>query len=62
MNQGCWSYVEPRINNLLKMTKFKNERTNYSGRNPSSASATGHHHSHDKELQSLVADSFNNKV
>lgn len=59
MNQGCWNYVEPRINNLLQQKGFNGKRVSYVGRNPSSASATGHHHTHDKELHALLKDSFN---
>jgi 2-oxoglutarate dehydrogenase E1 component len=58
MNQGCWGYVEPRINNLLKKGGIKSNRVSYVGRNPSSASATGHQLTHDKELHSLLKDAF----
>jgi len=59
MNSGCWSYVEPRINNLLKTLKFKNPVVGYAGRDPSSAAATGHHHTHDKELHDFLNQAFN---
>ena len=58
MNQGCWSYVEPRINNLLSVNKFKNHIVTFVGRNPSSASATGHHNTHEKELQNLLKEAM----
>ncbi len=59
MNSGCWSYVEPRINNLLKTLKFKNPVVGYAGRDPSSAAATGHHHAHDKEFHGFLNQAFN---
>ena len=58
-NQGCWSYIEPRINNLLNMFNFKNNTISYTGRNPSSASATGHHNSHEKELKRILESAMN---
>jgi 2-oxoglutarate dehydrogenase E1 component len=59
MNQGSWTYVKPRLESLLKHSG-QTHRLNvaYAGRGPSSASATGHHNIHEKELEDLLKLAF----
>jgi len=59
MNSGAWSYVEPRINNLLNQIKLKNNKVTYIGRPTSSAPAAGHMDQHEKELKNYLKESFN---
>lgn len=57
LNQGCWTYVEPRLRTLLS---HMNKPTNisYAGRGPAASSATGFKKSHDEELKNLVNQAF----
>jgi len=59
-NHGAWSFVEPRINTLLKEKGL--EYVTYSGRKPSAATATGAHKIHAKELEKFLADAFGEKA
>lgn len=52
-NTGAWSWVQPRLNNILKHYK-KAPNAKYAGRDPSAASATGYHKVHEQELKSLL--------
>lgn len=59
MNQGCFTYVRPRIESLMKYTGLtKRAHVHYVGRNPSSAPATGHHDAHDRELEKFLTEAF----
>jgi len=59
MNQGCWGYTKPRIDALLNYAGMSNKsQTSYIGRPPSSASATGHYKTHEKELEEFLTIAF----
>lgn len=59
MNQGPWKYVEPRIKAAMKFAgQGKRAHVDYIGRGPSSAPATGHHDTHEKELENLLKEAF----
>ncbi len=59
MNQGCWTYVKPRIDALLDFAGMKDrKRASYVGRPPSSASATGHLKVHEEELEEFLTIAF----
>jgi 2-oxoglutarate dehydrogenase E1 component len=59
MNQGCWTYVRPRIESAMKFAgQSKRANVEFVGRGPSGASATGHHDEHDKELEALLTEAF----
>jgi 2-oxoglutarate dehydrogenase E1 component len=57
-NQGAWSFVEPRMRNLLKSMKSKQQEIKYSGRGISASTATGYNKHHVKELDELLQTSF----
>lgn len=57
LNNGCWTYVQPRINTLLKQIK-RTPDLSYAGRNPAAAPATGFKKVHDDELNKLLNDAF----
>ena len=59
MNQGCFNYVRPRIDSLLKYLGFqKRGSLQFVGRDPCSAPATGYSSSHDKELEKFLNEAF----
>ena len=61
MNQGCWTYVQPRIEAAMKMGSLnKQAHVEYVGRNSSAATATGHHDVHDNELEAFLKHAFGN--
>jgi 2-oxoglutarate dehydrogenase E1 component len=51
-NMGAWTYVQPRINNLLK------KEIKYAGRHTAASPATGSKHQHLKEQAQLYEDAF----
>jgi len=53
-NQGAFSFVEPRLRNLMESIKFKTREVSYSGRNISASTATGYGKHHVKELEALI--------
>ena len=60
MNQGCWTYVRDRISAAMKHAgQPKRAYVEYIGRGPSSASATGLHNVHEKELDTFLTEAFN---
>jgi 2-oxoglutarate dehydrogenase E1 component len=52
-NQGAWTFVQPRLKNILKHIG-KDVEAGYSGRATSASTATGYHHYHDEELKSFL--------
>lgn len=56
-NQGAWSFVDPRMRNLLHSMKDKRDLA-YSGRAISASTATGYTKHHNQELRSLLDSSF----
>jgi 2-oxoglutarate dehydrogenase E1 component len=59
-NQGCWNYVESRIESVLrKVGLVEKSRVHYVGRKSSSTSATGYHDVHEKELEKFLSEAFN---
>jgi len=56
-NQGPWTYVRPRFNNIYKKAG-KSGEISYSGRAISASTATGYHKLHESELQSLLKEAF----
>jgi 2-oxoglutarate dehydrogenase E1 component len=74
-NSGFWSFVQPRVNSLLKsymlnferrklMKFFNNFRQNkgvkYAGRKPSASPATGNKYTHKKEHEQMINEILNN--
>ena len=56
LQQGSWSYVEPRI--VLVLKEINGARPLYVGRNASASPATGNHAIHQAELDHLLSDAF----
>jgi len=56
LQQGSWSYVEPRIVTALK--EINGVRPLYVGRNASASPATGNPAIHQAELDHLLKDAF----
>jgi 2-oxoglutarate dehydrogenase E1 component len=57
-NQGAWSFVEPRMRNLMRTIKRKNVNIGYAGRDISASTATGYSKHHVKELEHLLKTTF----
>jgi 2-oxoglutarate dehydrogenase E1 component len=57
-NQGAWSFVEPRMRNLLKHMGRKTWEMDYAGRDISASTATGYSKHHAKELDALINATF----
>ena len=57
LNSGCWSYVEPRIKNLLAHSN-KSANLTYVGRGPAASPATGFNKVHNAELEKLLFEAF----
>jgi 2-oxoglutarate dehydrogenase E1 component len=51
---GGWTFVEPRLENLLS----KCERPIYVGRSPSASPATGSYAIHQREQQKLIEEAL----
>ena len=56
-NAGGWSYVNPRMNNILSHLGRK-DNTKYAGRNYSAATATGFIKLHEKELHDFLGEAL----
>ena len=56
-NQGPWSFVEPRMRNLLTSID-RRARINYAGRPISASTATGYTKHHVTELADLLKSTF----
>ena len=57
-NQGAWSFVEPRLRNLLRHMGKKKWEISYSGREISASTATGYTKHHNEELDKLIKSTF----
>ena len=57
-NQGAWSFVEPRLRNLLKKMGKADQPPTYSGRAISPSTATGYGKQHAAELQAYMNTAF----
>jgi len=57
-NQGPWSFVEPRLRNLLSATGHKTKEVEYAGRPISASTATGYGKQHATELRDLLDAAF----
>ena len=57
-NQGAWSFVEPRLRNLLKKMGKADQTPTYSGRAISPSTATGYGKQHAAELQAYMNTAF----
>mmetsp|Transcript_17393 Transcript_17393/g.15304 ORF Transcript_17393/g.15304 Transcript_17393/m.15304 type:complete len:886 (+) Transcript_17393:459-3116(+) len=55
-NMGAWSFVQPRINEVLK--EFKRPNVIYHGRRPSSSAAAGLLKYHFKELEAMLNEVY----
>jgi 2-oxoglutarate dehydrogenase E1 component len=56
LNNGAWTYVEPRIETALTKSKFHaGKRIKYAGRDPSGSVATGNKKQHEKEELNLLS-------
>jgi len=69
LNAGGWSFVQPRLQVILKESKYAGMEVNYAGRGPSaryslvnrsltSSVATGNKYQHKIEEEALVKDAF----
>lgn len=59
LNNGCWTYVQPRIELALEHTKnHKGKRVGYAGRGPSASVATGSKVAHKREVEAIATDAF----
>lgn len=58
MNQGCWSYVSPKIKNIMKAASSKHTEVSYAGRTPSASTATGYGKVHETELKHFLNDAL----
>lgn len=59
MNQGCWTYVEPRMKSLLNHVGMdKKEKIKYIGRKSSAVTSTAYEDIHLLQLEELVSDAF----
>lgn len=55
LNNGAWTYVQPRLITALKQTQHhKGKVPEYAGRNPTSSVATGSKTAHKAEIASLL--------
>ena len=55
LNAGAWSFVQPRMETVLKETNYHNDKNiDYAGRPPSASVATGIKAAHVKEEQDLL--------
>lgn len=52
-NMGAWSFIQPRVNNLMKKIGIEKE-VQYAGRPASAATATGFPKVHKQELADLL--------
>ena len=57
-NQGAWSFVEPRLRNLLKKMGKADKAPTYAGRAISPSTATGYGKQHAAELQAFMNAAF----
>ncbi|MFA7276579.1 MAG: 2-oxoglutarate dehydrogenase E1 component [Pseudobdellovibrionaceae bacterium] len=57
-NQGAWSFVNPEIEEVLALAKFKNTRARYVGRMAAAAPATGYMKRHAEEQAKLVDEAL----
>ncbi len=60
-NMGSWSFIEPRLEDVLARIKHKYPRASYAGRPESAATAAGSAKVHAAEQQKLVADALGQK-
>jgi 2-oxoglutarate dehydrogenase E1 component len=59
LNNGAWSYVQPRLITAMKQTEHhKGQVPIYAGRKPSSSVATGNKHSHKAEVELINEMAF----
>jgi 2-oxoglutarate dehydrogenase E1 component len=58
MNQGGWSYIEPRLNTLLEHTGVSQKAAKFIGRSIAAAPATGFIRVHEAEQARLVQDAL----
>ncbi|KAL7269460.1 2-oxoglutarate dehydrogenase E1 component [Rhizina undulata] len=59
LNAGAWSFVQPRIETILRNTHHHQDKhVRYAGRNPSASVATGIKSIHLKEEQELLNDAL----
>ena len=56
-NQGCWTYVSPKIRNVIKGLGLKSELT-YVGRHTCASTATGFSKVHEVELKHFVQEAM----
>jgi 2-oxoglutarate dehydrogenase E1 component len=59
LNAGAWSFVQPRLDTIIRNTQNHSDKyVKYAGRNPSASVATGLKASHIKEEQELLNDAL----
>ena len=57
-NQGAWTFVEPRLRNLLKKMGQQDKIPTYAGRAISPSTATGYGKQHAAEMQAFIDAAF----
>ncbi|RXK41404.1 oxoglutarate dehydrogenase (succinyl-transferring), E1 component [Tremella mesenterica] len=54
-NQGAWTYVRPRIEDVLEEVRGVRERVRYAGRKPCATTATGVGEWHKREMKEILS-------
>ena len=57
-NQGYWTYVYPKIRNVLKAANHKETDLTYAGRTTSASTATGYSKLHEAELRHFLNEAM----
>ncbi len=57
-NQGAWTFMDPRIEEILSKLKHKSKRASYVGRKEAAAPATGSHKRHVEQQKRLVDEAL----
>lgn len=57
-NMGAWTFVAPRLDNIMEALDVEQRRLVYAGRKPAASPATGNHGQHEREQRQLLDDAF----
>ena len=58
-NMGAWTFVAPKIDEILNKIPGKATNTKYAGRVESASTATGHFKVHSREQDNIISDALN---
>jgi 2-oxoglutarate dehydrogenase E1 component len=58
-NMGAWTFIDRRLEGILKELGLKNNRPLYRGRPEAAATATGSYQRHEQEQERLIHDALN---